>query len=44
MCKRINLIRKKLDDLITKMSCNPESFVKNPGKDLPAAESLIFQL
>ncbi|MDD3169294.1 MAG: IS4 family transposase [Eubacteriales bacterium] len=42
MCKRINLIRKKLDDLITKMSCNPESFVKNPGKDFTRSRKLDF--
>jgi hypothetical protein len=42
MRKRINLIRKKLDDLIIKMSCNPESFVKNPGKDFTRSRKLNF--
>ena len=42
MCKRINSIRKELDDLITKMSCNPESFVKKPGKDFTRSRKLDF--
>ena len=42
MCKKIDLIRKKLDDLINTMSHQPESFVKNPGKDFTRSRKLDF--